>query len=95
MFLIELLALKHNASDSLYDSLTAELTRRLGPEERDRHLEDDNLAQQRRSSDVLQHEPTKTTINLCEGSYTCRDAARLFQIYPTNNSAHTILNAFW
>jgi hypothetical protein len=44
---------------------------------------------------MLQHEPTKTTIDLCEGRYTGSNVAQLFQKYPTNNSAHIILNAFW
>ena len=44
---------------------------------------------------MLQHEPTKTTINLCESSYTGRDVVHLFQKYPTNNSAQIKLNVFW
>jgi hypothetical protein len=38
---------------------------------------------------------TKTKINLSEGSYTGRKVAQSFQKYPTNNSAHIILNVFW
>ena len=45
VFLIELLVLKHNASDSLFNSIMAQLTRRLHTEERDRHVEDDHLTQ--------------------------------------------------
>jgi hypothetical protein len=44
---------------------------------------------------MIQHEPTKTTINLCKGSHTGRDVAQLLQKYHRNSSANIILNAFW